>query len=348
MAIWDYIPYESLAPTQAQEMNSEERCITVQEQLLDHPQRNVSVVIPVRNGVETIARCIRSVLLQDYPSRAYEVIVVDNESRDGTPSIVRQFPVRLEFENEIISAGAARNKGINAAKGEIVAFIDADCMATRSWLSRIVSRFNEADVGAVIGPIRSYEPSTLVEHFLTELNPYAISQTGSFRGLLTGNAACERDLLQDIGMFDEWLETAEDLDLGWRIQHSARRRIAYEPSAIVYHKHRDGVVSLFRQYQRYGLSEILVDSMLRGRSYAPRTIRQQLENMGKQSVSLLTYCLSFSKRALTWPITRQRRKEMLWPLFWLTVEGANVLGKMQGLWRTRLFSKPPSSRKRIG
>ena len=95
----------------------------------------ISVIVPVYNSSGCIAELIGSLLDQDYPKELYEVIVVDNNSSDDTVSIIEKHPfVTLLRETETQSSYAARNTGIKAANHALLAFTDADCVATEQWL----------------------------------------------------------------------------------------------------------------------------------------------------------------------------------------------------------------------
>jgi glycosyltransferase involved in cell wall biosynthesis len=303
----------------------------------------VSIIVPVYNGQQTIAACIESLLAQEYPRERYEILVVDNNSTDRTAEIVQQYPVTLLHEQGVQTPAAARNRGIQAARGEILALLDADCIAVPAWMRFLVSGLSEPGVGAVSGPIEATQPRTLVEQFFAEQNPLLVHDRGPFVSLLTCNMACDRALVEQLGSFDERLPTIEDLDLGWRIQSTAKKQIVYAPGALVYHQYRSSVRGLFHAYRRYGLSEILVDTLYRGQEFAPRTPRQQLVKMLRQVGALITYVLSFLRRCVTWPIRRHSRKEMRWPLLWLVAESGDLLGKIQGLIATRFFQRNPFS-----
>ena len=88
----------------------------------------VSVIVPVKNGEKTIGILLAALLKQNYPQDKMQVIIVDNGSQDNTIEIIKKYPVILEYENEKDSSYAARNKGLAAAQGEIIAFTDADCI----------------------------------------------------------------------------------------------------------------------------------------------------------------------------------------------------------------------------
>jgi glycosyltransferase involved in cell wall biosynthesis len=100
----------------------------------------ISVVVPVRNGEAMIGDCIESILACDYPGERHEVLVVDNASTDRTPEVVSEHPVRLLNEPQR-GVSFARNRGIAESSGEILAFIDGDCLADPSWLRELARPF---------------------------------------------------------------------------------------------------------------------------------------------------------------------------------------------------------------
>ena len=113
----------------------------------------VTVIVPVYNQEKYIAQCINSLLNQDYPPEKQEIIVVDNNSEDNTPQILkvyREKGVKI-LEESKRGPAATRNKGIKESKGEIIAFIDADCEASPSWLKCLVKGLRENKADAVAG-----------------------------------------------------------------------------------------------------------------------------------------------------------------------------------------------------
>lgn len=119
----------------------------------------VSVVVPVFNGAKIIEDLLLSLLALDYPAERHEIIVVDNGSTDHTRQIVERYPVRLLEERETRGPAAARNKGITHARGDIVAFTDADCVADRDWLKMLVADHKDPGIGGFVGEIRGHEPA---------------------------------------------------------------------------------------------------------------------------------------------------------------------------------------------
>ena len=108
----------------------------IQKQTLDNNDGIpfVSVIVPVYNDGQRIGKCIEALLIQTYPQAHFEIIIVDNGSNDNTRSVIEEHPVKLLVEDRIQSSYAARNKGIKNAKGEVIAFTDADCIPAPDWI----------------------------------------------------------------------------------------------------------------------------------------------------------------------------------------------------------------------
>ena len=111
---------------------------------------NVSVVIVAKHAEKTIRYTIESLLKQTV--KPYEIIVVVDSLTDPTVEAVKGLPVRLVL-NEGVGLGAARRTGVNASRGSIVAFIDADCIADEKWVESLVRRFSDDNVMVQAGSV---------------------------------------------------------------------------------------------------------------------------------------------------------------------------------------------------
>lgn len=193
----------------------------------------------VRNEARNIAAMLDSLVVQEGP---LEVIVVDAGSEDPTRDIVKQYEKRYDFVHLYLrggTRGAGRNFGISMAKGEAVAFIDGDAIANPFWLKELREGFRSADVVAgrtiQIG-YRAFEDLERVELIV---EGFDVTHPSS-------NLAYRRSVLKEIGGFDEWFVTAEDIDLNLRAVR-AGHGITYRVGAIVYHRTRDSYFDFMRQ-----------------------------------------------------------------------------------------------------
>jgi len=219
----------------------------------------VSVIVAVYNGQDTIRDCLESLLALDYPRGQWELIVVDNASRDETPRILERYGRRLTILHEHVRGpAAARNRGLRHATGHTVAFTDADCVVDPRWLRHLVAPLQDRAVGIVGGRILARRPCNMIAQFGERIHdhrraiqdvipPYAI----------TMNWASPRAALQEIGLFDPRLLRCSDVDLAFRLV-GAGYRLVYEPDAIIYHRNRSTVRALMWEGYRHGYHAVPV------------------------------------------------------------------------------------------
>ena len=306
----------------------------------------ISVIVPVYNGARTISTCIESLLSQNYPSEAYEIIVVDNGSTDDTIGIVSKYPVKL-FKCSQPGPAATRNFGIAQSKAEIIAFTDADCVADVNWLSELVLPYKNPDVGGVGGEIAAYvhNGGNDVERFSDEKPPLVNFISGKHEflpHLYTANASYRRTLLNTVNGFNSNLITGEDVDLSWRFQLETHVKLEYMPQAIIYHRHRTSKLDLAKQYRQYGFGEIILDTIYQNYANYPRGRKYQIKQIIKQVVALPRYVASM----VLWKIRQVRGKASPYqaavPRLWFLIESNNILGKIEGLWVTRFMTSSGS------
>jgi glycosyltransferase involved in cell wall biosynthesis len=219
----------------------------------------VSIVVPARNAEATIGECLASLVRAHYDPERREILVVDNGSTDCTAKIVDSYPVRRLFESRR-GPSAARNRGIRAAKGEIVAFTDADCMVTTGWLRALMQGFDDPDVWGVAGEIVAYPPATPAQRYLAMRKAHwqdtALQSSRPFA--VTANVAFRRETFERIGLFDPTLVRAQDKDFGWRFFATGDLRLVYRPEAVVLHRHRQTAWKLFTQHVGWGYGAALL------------------------------------------------------------------------------------------
>ena len=231
------------------------------------PVRNlpsVSVIIPVRNRPKDIAACLDSLGRVVYPREKMEVIVVDDASTDGTPEVVNRYPVRLICLTERRQAPSCRNMGAAAAKGEILAFLDSDCVADPLWLKELLPAFEHAEVGVVGGVVDSAMEGNGLDRYEKVKSSLKIAswfkrsnRNERFFYVPSCNLLARREVFFELGGFREDLLVGEDVDLCWRAEDLGRL-IDYRPVGRVFHRHRNRVKAFcFRRFD-YGTSEPLL------------------------------------------------------------------------------------------
>jgi cellulose synthase/poly-beta-1,6-N-acetylglucosamine synthase-like glycosyltransferase len=211
-------------------------------------QPSVSVIVPVRDGESTIADCIDAILATDYPADRREILVVDNASTDGTAVLIHSKQVRYLREPRR-GVSNARNRGIAESTGEILAFVDADCLVEPQWLSELVRPFEDPEIGSVGGDLRHLPPTTAAQRQSARLlgNWQRFAFTSNPAYPITANAAYRRDVLERIGNFDPHMTRAQDVELGLRFQERSGRRLAYAENATARHRNRSTQLGFFRQ-----------------------------------------------------------------------------------------------------
>jgi glycosyltransferase involved in cell wall biosynthesis len=237
-----------------------------------------SVVIPARNAERTIGECLESLMRVDYDPERREILVVENGSTDRTREIISEYPVRCLFEPRR-GPSAARNRGVEDARGEIVAFTDADCVVTKGWLRELVRGFDAPDVWGVAGEIVAYPPRTPAERYLARRK--ALWQEPALRAsrpfAVTSNAAFRRATFDRLGLFDTRLTKAQDKDFGWRFYADGELRLSYSPEALVLHRHRPTAWKLFTQHAGWGYGAAL----LHRKHGLPWSLRLELKKQGE-------------------------------------------------------------------
>jgi glycosyltransferase involved in cell wall biosynthesis len=223
-------------------------------------QPTVSVVIPIYNGEADLLDLLECLRSQTYPPDLVEYLLVDNGSGDRTLAILRSHPqIQALSETQIQSSYAARNTGIRAATGSIIAFTDADCRPQTQWLSELVQPFADPAVGLVAGEIKALPGDTLLERYAdrheTLSQKHTLAHSFCPYGQ-TANLAIRREIFAQVGLFRPYLTTGGDADICWRIlrQEDTPWQLKFAADAIVQHRHRATLAELRSQWQRYGRS----------------------------------------------------------------------------------------------
>ena len=223
-----------------------------------NPAPKASVIVPAYNAASTLGECVASLRTLNYPN--YETIVVDDGSSDSTAQIAEQAGVQtIRLEHRGLAA--ARNAGVEAASGEIIAFIDADARADRDWLYHLVETITRREAAAASGP--NFAPTSASTRAAAMAAapglPREVRAGDADLAQLCGcNMALSKAALTKIGGFDPAFTTAgDDVDLSWRLTASGGT-LAYAPGAVVIHERRATLGSYLAQQRGYGIGEGLL------------------------------------------------------------------------------------------
>lgn len=196
----------------------------------------VSVLIPAHNEEKFIGRCIASVLATGWPAKQLEILVIDHESTDDTAAVARESGAHVISADRGKKIGAVRNIGLLTATGEFVAFVDADCTVPGSWLSSAIKILvSDPRVGAVGGgPALAPADGTWVERCLAPTRRTSMV-CATATTLTTCSIVSRRELLCDLGNFNEKVISGEDDDISNRIRERGLILIATSDCRVVHH-----------------------------------------------------------------------------------------------------------------
>jgi hypothetical protein len=196
----------------------------------------VSVVVCSYNGARTLRDCLTSLKELHYPN--YEVIFIDDGSKDTTQEIMKDFPWTRNIVQINKGLSVARNVGIAAALGDVIAFTDSDCMVDQDWLYFLVHVLLSSDFAAVGGPNISPPATDWIQATVGAApgSPSHVLLTDTIAEHVPGcNMAYHKWALEEIGGFDpEYRKAGDDVDVCWRLMQRGYQ-IGFSPSAVVWH-----------------------------------------------------------------------------------------------------------------
>ncbi|HDR91447.1 MAG TPA: glycosyltransferase, partial [candidate division Zixibacteria bacterium] len=216
----------------------------------------ISVVVAAYNAARTLRQCLHSLKGLHYPD--YEIVVVDDGSTDETPAILREFDGIGVVRQNNLGLSAARNAGIHASTGEIIAFTDSDCVVDPDWLYHLALEMQREPIVGVGGPNLS-PPEEGLERQVVAMAPghatHVLLSDKEAEHVPGCNMAFYRSVLLEVDGFDPvFTKAGDDVDMIWRLQE-AGYRIGFSPAAFVWHHRRPTLRAYFRQQQGYGEAE---------------------------------------------------------------------------------------------
>jgi len=220
------------------------------------------VIVPARDAEATLGDCLDALRAQVGAPAAWEVIVVDDGSRDATLEIASRAadadpqgcsPAVRVIARHHAGAAAARNAGVAAAEGDILAFTDSDCRPEPEWLDRMCGALADDRASAAMGRFKSDQTGVVARFVQAE---YADKEAGMLARRWvtfadTATAAFRADVMRQAGGFREDLMAVEDTDYAFRLA-AAGHRIAMVPGAFVYHRHPETWLGYARRKYRFG------------------------------------------------------------------------------------------------
>jgi len=213
----------------------------------------VTFIIPVKNDAQRLQRCLASVAANP---GVCEVIVVDNGSTDGSPAVGRAAGARV-LSAPGRSVAELRNEAATIARGDLLAFVDADHEIAASWLAAALDAMRPAEVGAAGALYVAPANGNWVQRTYGALRGRTVGR-GDTRWLGSGNLIVRRVVFETIGGFDETLETCEDVDFCQRLRAAGWRLVADERLVSVHHGDPSTLAGLFRAERWRGRDNLRV------------------------------------------------------------------------------------------
>ncbi len=219
----------------------------------------VSVIVCTFNGSRTLSECLESLLRLEYPN--YEVIVVNDGSTDATAKIAHSYGFRvITTENQGLAS--ARNTGLRAATGEIVAYIDDDAYPDPHWLRYLANTFMNTKYVGIGGPNIAPPGDGSIAECVAHSpgNPVHILLSDTEAEHIPGcNMAFRKAALEAIDGFDPQFRIAgDDVDVCWRLQQKGWT-LGYSPGAMVWHHRRNSIRAYWKQQHNYGKAESFLE-----------------------------------------------------------------------------------------
>jgi glycosyltransferase involved in cell wall biosynthesis len=249
----------------------------------------VTVAVCTRNRQDTIERCLESVVAQEFPKDAFEIIVVDDESTDATPDIARRFvsdgsPSVRYIRQPYGGLSVARNRAIDEGTGDLVCFLDDDAEATPGWISAMVDAADRHDDvesfgGRLLLRLEGRAPRTCGKESLgATLDLGDEEQPTDF--IKGSNMAMRRSAFARIGLFNPALVWRGDEENWMHRLHEQGGRALYVPDAVVWHRRLASDLrlrNLLRTRFGWGIGQVQFNRETGGR-FQPRTELRALRN----------------------------------------------------------------------
>jgi O-antigen biosynthesis protein len=326
----------------------------------------ISVVVCSYNGARTIRDCFEALLRLEYPSvvglpgtggslatctAGVEVIVVDDGSTDATASIAREYGFRvISTENRGLSS--ARNTGLQAVTGEIVAYIDDDAYPDPHWLMYLAFTFMTSSYVAVGGPNLAPPGDGRIADCVANApgGPIHVLLSDREAEHIPGcNMAFRKVALQAIGGFDTQFRVAgDDVDVCWRLQERGGT-LGFHSAALVWHHRRNSVRTYWKQQRGYGKAEALLETKWPDKYNAVGHVSWGGRVYGKGVMPALMLGSGRIYRG-TWgsapfqslyqPAAGMLSSLTLMPEWYLAVAALGMLGALGVVWRPLLFVLP--------
>ncbi len=296
----------------------------------------VSVVVAAYNSEKTIERCLNDLLSLDYPD--YEIIVVDNNAKDRTAEIIKEY-VKKNSNIYYLFEGkkgwpAARNAAIRFVKTDFVANIDADCFATPQWLKNLMTGFTSNNIGCVVGKTMVEQGNTLAQRYYASKDTFGSIErhigVNPYVPWGGGNNVFLRKAFVDAGGYDDnQFTSGADAEFHVRMEKESGYKTVYQKEALIYHVARGSIKEFFTvhikyAYDGYRRSRMLPEIKPRYKWYIIRKLRDSIIHLA-----------GFFFRLIKLIIGKETKLRVVAPLYTIVQITGAICGNMKGKLRIK-------------
>lgn len=231
-----------------------------------NPKYKVSIIVCTFNRAQLLKKCLDSLLAQKGKLN-FEIVVVDDGSTEEIKNIVAAFnddKIKYFFQKHQ-GISAARKRAVEVSSGEILAFIDDDCIASENWLKSLVEALNNKRLAGVGGKIKAVKKRFIDKFSEKYLFNHELVLRNSPTYLITCNCAYRAEVVRRVGSFNSEMIAAEDVDLGWRIYFNGLK-LGYCSNAVVAHEMDKNFWVLFKKMFMAGRMVAFLSNNFKGSS----------------------------------------------------------------------------------
>ena len=232
---------------------------------------DITIIVTTKNNPRTILDSVRSILDLNYPKEKLRVLVVDASEDLSTQSLLQGMPI--DFVRFKANAPAAYNFALRSVRSELVGFIDGDAKVDPDWLREVVKQVGDDAVAGAGGPILTWNKESLVPRAIGYELESRYNNPRNVVRCSTTNLVLKRTVLEEVGGFDDTLDTGYDGDIGYRIVKRGYK-IVFEKDAIVFHSHRSTLSSYWKQQYTYAKNDARLYSKSAGLFFSDNVTRK--------------------------------------------------------------------------